>query len=85
MDTRSRKWTNKVLITLVMIVMTLSGIYGLNTIHNMAVTGDNSFSLDEQVNQTISNTHRCHCLTNGRIKKVIKSIIHRQIMCQKVY
>ena len=48
MDTRSRKWTNKVLITLVMIVMTLSGIYGLNTIHNMAVTGDNSFSLDEQ-------------------------------------
>ena len=48
MDTRSRKWTNKVLITLVMIAMTLSGIYGLDTIHNMAVTGDNSFSLDEQ-------------------------------------
>ena len=48
MDTRSRKWTNKVLITLVMIAMTLSGIYGLNTIHNMALTGDNSFSLDEQ-------------------------------------
>ena len=48
MDTRSRKWTNKVLITLVMIVMTLSGIYGLNMIHNMALTGDNSFSLDEQ-------------------------------------
>lgn len=47
-DTRSRKWTNKVLITLVMIAMTLSGIYGLDTIHNMAVTGDNSFSLDEQ-------------------------------------
>ena len=48
MDTRSRKWTNKVLITLVMIAMTLSGIYGLNMIHNMALTGDNSFSLDEQ-------------------------------------
>ena len=48
MDTRSRKWTNKVLITLVMIAMTLSGIYGLDTINNMAVTGDNSFSLDEQ-------------------------------------
>lgn len=48
MDTRSRKWTNKVLITLVMIAMTLSGIYGFNTIHNMALTGDNSFSLDEQ-------------------------------------
>lgn len=48
LDTRSRKWTNKVLITLVMIAMTLSGIYGLDTIHNMAVTGDNSFSLDEQ-------------------------------------
>lgn len=48
MDTRSRKWTNKILITLVMIAMTLSGIYGLDTIHNMAVTGDNSFSLDEQ-------------------------------------
>ena len=48
MDTRSRKWTNKVWITLVMIAMTLSGIYGLNTIHNMALTGDNSFSLDEQ-------------------------------------
>ena len=48
MDTRSRKWTNKVLITLVMIAMILSGIYGLNTIHNMALTGDNSFSLDEQ-------------------------------------
>lgn len=48
MDTRSRKWTNKVLITLVMIAMTLSGIYGLNTIHNMVLTGDNSFSLDEQ-------------------------------------
>ncbi len=31
-----------------MIAMTLSGIYGLNTIHNMALTGDNSFSLDEQ-------------------------------------
>ena len=31
-----------------MIAMTLSGIYGLDTIHNMAVTGDNSFSLDEQ-------------------------------------
>ena len=28
--------------------MTLSGIYGFNTIHNMALTGDNSFSLDEQ-------------------------------------
>lgn len=57
MDTRSRKWTNKVLITLVMIAMTLSGIYGLNTIHNMALTGDNSFSLDEQ-NQSdyIKNT-----------------------------
>ena len=48
MDTRSRKWTNKILITLVMIVMTLSGIYGFNTIHNMGLTGDNSFSLDEQ-------------------------------------
>ena len=48
MDTRSRKWINKVLITLVMIAMTLSGIYGLNMIHNMALTGDNSFSLDEQ-------------------------------------
>ena len=48
MDTRSRKWTNKVLITLVMIAMTLLGIYGLNTIHNMALTGDNSFSLDEK-------------------------------------
>ena len=48
MDTRSRKWTNKILITLVMIAMTLSGIYGFNTIHNMALTGDNSFSLDEQ-------------------------------------
>ena len=48
MDTRSRKWTNKVLITLVMIAMILSGIYGLNMIHNMALTGDNSFSLDEQ-------------------------------------
>ena len=31
-----------------MIAMTLSGIYGFNTIHNMALTGDNSFSLDEQ-------------------------------------
>ena len=57
MDTRSRNWTNKVLITLVLIAMTLSGIYGLDTIHNMAVTGDNSFSLDEQ-NQSdyIKNT-----------------------------
>ena len=83
MDTRSRKWTNKVWITLVMIAMTLSGIYGLNTIHNMALTGDNSFSLDEQdQSDYIKNTH---CLINGRIKKVIKSIIHRQIMYQKVY
>lgn len=85
MDTRSRKWTNKILITLVMIAMTLSGIYGLNTIHNMALTGDNSFSLDEQDQSDYIKTHRYHCLINGQIKKVIKSIIHRQTMYQKVY
>lgn len=47
MDTRSKKWTNTVLITVVMIIMTLSGMYGLNTIHNMGLTGNNSFTLDE--------------------------------------
>ena len=85
MDTRSRKWTNKVWITLVMIAMTLSGIYGLNTIHNMALTGIIASVWMNRINQTISKTHRSHCLINGRIKKVIKSIIHRQIMYQKVY
>ena len=85
MDTRSRKWTNKILITLVMIAMTLSGIYGFNTIHNMALTGDNSFSLDEQDQSDYIKHTQMSLLTNGRIKKVIKSIIHRQIMYQKVY
>ena len=85
MDTRSRKWTNKVWITLVMIAMTLSGIYGLNTIHNMALTGDNSFSLDEQDQSDYIKNTQISLLINGRIKKVIKSIIHRQIMYQKVY
>lgn len=47
MDTRSKKWTNTILITIVMIMMTLSGMYGLNTIHNMGLTGNNSFTLDE--------------------------------------
>lgn len=47
MDTRSKKWTNTILVTVVMIIMTLSGIYGLNTIHNMGLTGNNSFTLDE--------------------------------------
>ena len=47
MDTRSKKWTNKVLVTIVIIVMTLSGMYGIGTIHNMALTGNNNFTLGE--------------------------------------
>lgn len=47
MDTRSKKWTNTILVILVIIVMTLSGMYGLSTIHNMALTGNNNFTLDE--------------------------------------
>lgn len=47
MDIRSKKWTNKLLVTIVILVMTLSGMYGLNTIHNMGLTGNNSFTLDE--------------------------------------
>lgn len=47
MDTRSKKWTNKVLVTIVIIVMTLSGMYGIGTIHNMALTGNNNSTLGE--------------------------------------
>ena len=47
MDTRSKKWTNTILVTFVIIVMTLSGMYGISTIHNMALTGNSSFTVDE--------------------------------------
>ena len=47
MDTRSKKWANKVLVTIVIIVMILSGMYGLGQIHNMGLTGNSSFTLDE--------------------------------------
>lgn len=47
MDTRSKKWTNKLLVTIVIIVMTLSGMYGLGTIYDIGLTGNNSFTLDE--------------------------------------
>lgn len=47
MDTRLKKWTNAILITVVIIVMTLSGMYGIGVIHNMGLTGNNNFTLDE--------------------------------------
>ena len=47
MDTRSKKWTNTILIMVVIIAMTLSGMYGIGAIHNMGLTGNNNFTLDE--------------------------------------
>lgn len=52
MDTRSKKWTNTILVTIVIIVMTLSGMYGLNTIHNMGLTGNTSFTTLDEPNQS---------------------------------
>ena len=52
MDTKSKKWTNTILGTLVIIVMTLSGMYGLNAIHNMGLTGNNSFTTQDESDQS---------------------------------
>ena len=47
MDTRSKKWTNSILVMLVIVIMTLSGMYGLNALYKMGATGNSSFSLEE--------------------------------------
>ena len=47
MDTRLKKWTNPILVTLVIIIMTLSGMYGLNALYKMGATGNNNFSLEQ--------------------------------------
>ena len=52
MDTKSKKWTNTILVTIVIIVMTLSGMYGLNAIHNMGLTGNNSFTTQDESDQS---------------------------------
>lgn len=84
MDTRSKKWTNTILVTFVIIVMTLSGMYGISTIHNMALTGNSSFTVDELDQIDYIKRHRHHYLTNGQSNKVQKLIPASKTMCQRI-
>ena len=47
MDTKLKKWINALLVTIIVIVMTLVGMYGLNALYKMGATGNNSFSLEQ--------------------------------------